>query len=440
MSRKVMLVMAMIAATIAMVLALPVGAQDGTPMVEVADQLVLDGTVTIAQVFSSGPGFIVIHADSGTGSPGPVIGWQSIPDGASENVHVHIDAAAATPTLFAMLHADTGEVGVYEFGTVEGADGPVRVDDAVITPPFAVNVINANDQFLENGALRIASVTAAQRGWLVVHSDAEGRPGPVLGQTLVNAGTTANVLVYLNGDVTDVLWPMLHVDTGVEGEYEFGTVEGADGPVRVGESVAVLPVWTVPHIRVADQDVSSMMMGAPTLVAKSVLSEGPGWLVVHSEAEGGPGPVLGFAPLEAGLNTDVAVELDADGLTDYVWPMLHVDTGVAGEYEFGTVQGADGPVRVGDQVVMVQVSATGSADMMMGMEESDSAGEDSMGAMLDGNELVNMRCTVCHTRERIDNASKDRAGWEATVDRMIGYGARLDADERAAVLEYLASN
>ena len=57
---------------------------------------------------------------------------------------------------------------------------------------------------------------------------------------------------------------------------------------------------------------------------------------------------------------------------------------------------------------------------------------------LDGNELVDMRCTVCHSRERIDNADKDQAGWTATVDRMIGYGAQLNAEERDALIAYLS--
>jgi hypothetical protein len=54
--------------------------------------------------------------------------------------------------------------------------------------------------------------------------------------------------------------------------------------------------------------------------------------------------------------------------------------------------------------------------------------------------LVQKRCTVCHTADRITNAmgQKDRAAWEETVDRMIGYGAQLNADEREAVLDYLA--
>lgn len=58
---------------------------------------------------------------------------------------------------------------------------------------------------------------------------------------------------------------------------------------------------------------------------------------------------------------------------------------------------------------------------------------------LDGNALVSERCTVCHTRERIDAQDKDEAGWTATVNRMISYGARLNAEERQAVIDYLVA-
>jgi sugar lactone lactonase YvrE len=81
-------------------------------------------------------------------------------------------------------------------------------------------------------------------------------------------------------------------------------------------------------------------------------------------------------------------------------------------------------------------------DMMMGEEaapmDQGAEGED-MGAALDGETLVNERCTVCHTRERIDAQDKDEAGWTETVDRMIGHGAQLNEEERAAVIEYLVA-
>ncbi len=53
--------------------------------------------------------------------------------------------------------------------------------------------------------------------------------------------------------------------------------------------------------------------------------------------------------------------------------------------------------------------------------------------------LLDKRCTVCHSRERIDQAQKTPEEWAATVDRMIGNGAQLSPEERQAVIDYLAS-
>jgi hypothetical protein len=73
---------------------------------------------------------------------------------------------------------------------------------------------------------------------------------------------------------------------------------------------------------------------------------------------------------------------------------------------------------------------------------TDEATPSASGTTLDGNALVDERCTTCHTRARIDNEVKDGMGlaeWSAIVDRMIGYGAQLNADERQAVLDYLTA-
>ena len=47
----------------------------------------------------------------------------------------------------------------------------------------------------------------------------------------------------------------------------------------------------------------------------------------------------------------LSVTLDAAGITGVLFPMLHYDTDTIGEYEFGTIEGADGPVVVNEQVV-----------------------------------------------------------------------------------------
>lgn len=347
-------------ATVAVLLVLTtsgaVAAQETAPSVTVSDQLSLDGSVLIDQVTAADPGFIVIHADSGEGSPGPVVGFAPVAAGESADIVVPVDPAGVTTTLFAMLHVDTGEPGAYEFGQVEGTDGPVIVDGAPVAPGFAVEYLRAFDQFVEEGSIAIASVATAQDGWIVVHADnGEGGPGPVLGTAPVATGTSTDVSVALDGEITETLFPMLHVDTGEVGVYEFGTVEGADGPVVVDGQVATLPIATGgPAMRVSDQAVTD------TVVAESVLSDGPGWLVIHADSgEGSPGPVIGQAQVAAGTNVRVEVPVDPDGVTDTLFPMLHVDTGEVGVYEFGTVEGADGPVVVDESVLTFPISATG---------------------------------------------------------------------------------
>ncbi|RME88605.1 MAG: hypothetical protein D6770_06610, partial [Anaerolineae bacterium] len=106
-----------------------------TPSVTVMDQDIVNGTVTVAEVVSNGPGWIVIHAQA-DGKPGPILGYAPVADGVNKNVVVEIDAANATETLYAMLHTDAGEAGKFEFP--DGPDVPVKVDDKIVTPPFKV--------------------------------------------------------------------------------------------------------------------------------------------------------------------------------------------------------------------------------------------------------------------------------------------------------------
>lgn len=77
---------------------------------------------------------------------------------------------------------------------------------------------------------------------------------------------------------------------------------------------------------------------------------------------------------------------------------------------------------------------------MMAPSEIEEAPEGATAADYDGAALVEERCSTCHTTDRIYSADKDEAGWTATVDRMIGYGAQLNSAEREAVLQYLVEN
>lgn len=115
----------------------PVDDPDGIgPEVAADDQPLVDGTVTVATRRVPGPAFVVLHRDEG-GAPGPVIGYAGIEAGDQEAVPVTLDEDVEDgATLWAMLHTDAGERGVYEF---PGPDVPLRdAEGAVVMVPFAV--------------------------------------------------------------------------------------------------------------------------------------------------------------------------------------------------------------------------------------------------------------------------------------------------------------
>lgn len=333
------------------------------PSVIVDGQIVVDNTIRITEVVAEGNGFIVIHSADENGSFGDVIGHAPVGHGINVNVVVEIDTSAATDTLFAMLHTDDNTLGEYEFGIIDGADSPVVYDEGIVAPTLNVQVLSANDQFVDEGLVVIDSVTLSADGFVVVHADnGEGAPGDVIGVSPVIAGTSTNVVVELSGEPTDILFPMLHFDTDVAGEYEFGTVDGADLPVSIDGAVATMPIWTVPHMRIPDQALASGEINLATdliVTAKSVLSDGPGFVVIHADNGGQSGDVIGFAAVEDGLTSDLSIPIDGI-LTAIVYPMLHSDTGTIGEYEFGTVEDADLPVSINEAVVVFPIDVAAS--------------------------------------------------------------------------------
>lgn len=98
--------------------------------------------------------------------------------------------------------------------------------------------VTVGDQTSDGTTITITQVTAAAPGWLVIHANVEGKPGPVLGQVSVPEGTTANVVVTLSTPLreTEPVWAMLHVDAGTVGTYEF---PGADSPVLVNDAIVM---------------------------------------------------------------------------------------------------------------------------------------------------------------------------------------------------------
>lgn len=93
-----------------------------------------------------------------------------------------------------------------------------------------------------------------------------------------------------------------------------------------------------------------------SITVKSVTITGSsGFIAIHADDNGSPGPVVGHVAVPEGASSDVLVPLDAKSPTGAYWPMLHVDAGTVGTYEF---PGPDGPVKSGADIVMKQITLT----------------------------------------------------------------------------------
>ncbi len=114
--------------------------------------------------------------------------------------------------------------------------------------------------------------------------------------------------------------------------------------VAAEEEPQVIETAVTNAVNVSDQELSTNN----TVTIDSVTADISGWLVIHAQAEGKPGPILGYAPVQAGENSNVIVEIDSTGATETLYAMLHVDAGAIGEYEFpgedGPATGADGNI------------------------------------------------------------------------------------------------
>ncbi|MEM7125753.1 MAG: fasciclin domain-containing protein [Chloroflexota bacterium] len=104
----------------------------------VIDQPVVDGAIFVARSVINEPGWIVIHADN-EGEIGPAIGQAPLESGINAQIKIRLDIEDVTDTLYAMLHVDAGESGIYEFP--DGPDVPYLVDDSPITSAFSASSI-----------------------------------------------------------------------------------------------------------------------------------------------------------------------------------------------------------------------------------------------------------------------------------------------------------
>jgi len=114
--------------------------------------------------------------------------------------------------------------------------------------PAATGTLTAVDQNSDGKSVAVASVDlkgGGNGGWIALHSDLNGKPGPVKYFVAVPDGASSNVTIPTpDGIPTGAYWPMLHIDDKVIGTYEFPQVAAADLPA-IANGMIVMKKITV---------------------------------------------------------------------------------------------------------------------------------------------------------------------------------------------------
>jgi plastocyanin len=168
----------------------------------------------------------------------------------------------------------------------------------------------------------------------------------------------------------------------------------------------------MPSVSVADQPIKD-----DTVTVAKVVSNGPGWIVIHADKNGAPGPVLGYAAVKDGENDDVVVKLAAEGRTETLYAMLHTDAGKVGTYEF---PGADVPVAMNGMVITPAFKVTGGASQGTAPSQATAASQGAVAGQSAAIKLVNFKFTPAQLTVKVGTTvvwtSEDNVPHTVTAD------------------------
>jgi hypothetical protein len=311
------------------------------PTVQAVQQRIDEArVVVISEVVASEAGWLVVYAST-DGEPGAAVGYAAVSEGSSRDVAVEVDPYAVTPALIARLHAGSGEAELFD---VADAGPPVEWNGAPVETTFAVTLdlvlpsLTVTDQTVDNsGQVEIASATLPEAGWVALHADREGEPGPVLGQTPLLAGEHEYIIITFDWHrATSPMHVLLYEDLGIAGKFEPETVDAPytyQGDVMSASFTATLPL----DVHVIDQPVA--VTGEVVIERVSVGQSA--WVAVYTNFAGYADRLIGFARVDAGASEMLTVPVETQNITPVLHVRVHADEGTPGEFEN---PGADVPL------------------------------------------------------------------------------------------------
>ncbi len=322
--------------------------QISQPAITVAPQEIrADGVLTVTNVLSPIAGWLVIQAND-EGELGKVLGSAPIEAGLNEALTIQIPWREGTPTLYAVIYEDNGRSQRLD---IPGEDTPLRANDTPVIQGFAVTYppdIYVLDQPLVAATFVVERVISNGPGYLVVYYDNDGEPGFIAGSKRLVDGLNEQVKVeILDTAVTPILHLRLHEDSEPGDGFDFPRV---DPPILYDDRLPPTVTFSnTPgnYLIVADQSITSTAELINIDIPYAVVAQ-LAWLVIYADEEGERGEILGYTPLELGLNRDLTVEVATASITDTLYAVLHLDGGEIGTFE---PDGEDVPLQRSRQIL-----------------------------------------------------------------------------------------
>ncbi len=105
-------------------------------------------------------------------------------------------------------------------------------------------MVEAGNQTVANGVVSAGKIVAGENGWLVVHrTDAEMKPGPVVGHAPLREGENMDVAAILTEEVKpgEMLMLMVHSEAGgmQTGIFEYTLGAKEDGPIKIEDKLVM---------------------------------------------------------------------------------------------------------------------------------------------------------------------------------------------------------
>jgi hypothetical protein len=108
-------------------------------------------------------------------------------------------------------------------------------------------MVEAGNQSVANGIVSAEKIVAPANGWMVVHrTDADMKPGPVVGYAPLREGENMDVAAILTEAVApgEMLMLMVHGEDGgmMTGGFEYTLGAKEDGPIKIDDKLVMTVV------------------------------------------------------------------------------------------------------------------------------------------------------------------------------------------------------